>query len=353
MTDWKRILRALAPSARADIIAVFGKLEGELAAAGILDSDLRLAHFLAQIVPESAWLTKLEESLTYTTAERIRQTWKKRFPTVDSAKPYVRNPKGLAEKVYGGRMGNVQKGDGWRYRGGGLGQTTGRANYRAAGFENNPEALRTPEGALRSAITFWVDNHCERYADRDDVTGLRRVWNGGDLGLAETKATLTKAKSVLRTLPAQAKLKALRYPVGAVDGDHADRTTGAVQLLQKRSGLPVTGELDDDTLAALDTAEPLAVPAKDANLAASRTVQGAGVAGTFGFAEIVQSAGELKDQAEQAHSAISAGTVFGLVMGLVILGGAGYALYARWDDAGRPMPGFLARRFPRLAGAAA
>ena len=177
--------------------------------------------------------------------------------------------------------------------------------------------------------------------------------NGGVNGLAECRAYLAKAKTALRTIPAQAKLKALRYPVGKVDGDHGDRTTGAVQLLQKREGLPVTGELDDATLAALDNAEPLAPAAKDANLAKSRTVQGSAVAGTLGFGELAQSASELKDQVTEAQAQISAGTVFGLIVGALIVAGALYALYARWDDAGRPVPGFLARRFPRLTGAPA
>ena len=119
-----------------------------------------------------------------------------------------------------------------------------------------------------------------------------------------------------------------------------------MQLLQKRAGLPVTGEIDDETLAALDTAEPLAPAAKDANLAGSRTVQGSAVAGTIGFGELAQSASELKDQLTEAQAQVSAGTVFGLIVGGLIVAGALYALYARWDDAGRPVPGFLARRFP-------
>lgn len=351
MTDWKRILRAVAPNARADIVAAFVAGDAKITAAGIT-TPLRIAHFLAQVVPESQGLTRLEESLTYS-AERLCVVWKKRFPTLASARPYAKNPKALAEMVYGGRMGNVRPGDAYRYRGGGLGMTTGRDNYRAAGFEDRPELLRTPAIALASALTFWVDNRCAVYADRDDVVGLRQVWNGGQIGIADTKAVLAKAKAVIRTLPAQAKLAALRYPVGKVDGDHGDRTTGAVQLLQRREGLPVTGDLDDATLAVLDTADPLAVPAKDADLSKSRTIQGSGVAGTFGFGEMLQSADQLKDQLSDAEAHVSAGTVFGLIVGALIVAGAAYAIYARWDDASRPVPGFLARRFPALAGGAA
>lgn len=348
MTDWKRLLKAVAPNARADIVAVFVSDADKIAAAGIT-TPLRIAHFLAQVVPESQGLTRLEENLNYS-AQRLRVIWPKRFPTLAEANKYAKNPKALAEKVYGGRMGNVRPGDDYRYRGGGLGMTTGRSNYRAAGFEDHPEALRTPAIALASALTFWVDNHYERFADRDDVVGLRRVWNGGDIGLDETKAVLAKAKVVIRTLPAQAKLKALRYPVGVADGDPGDRTVGAVQLLQRREGLPVTGELDDVTLDLLDTAEPLAVAAKDADLTKSRTVQGSALAGTSGLGLTLDKAMELKDQVEQAQVQISAGTVLGFVAGVLIVAGAAYALYARWDDAGRPVPALVARLIPSLAG---
>ncbi len=104
-------------------------------------------------------------------------------------------------------------------------------------------------------------------------------------------------------IPAQAKLKALRYPVGAVDGTDGDRTTAAVQLLQRKAGLPVTGELDDDTLAALGTAEALPVAAKDANLAQSRTVQGgtlaAGGAAGVTVRDIVALTGMLRGEVDE------------------------------------------------------
>ena len=118
MTDWKRILPAVALHARADIVAAFVAADDRIAAAEIT-TPLRIAHFAAQIATESGGMTRLEKSLFYT-AERLCQVWPKRFPTLVSVKPYAGNPKALAEKVYGGRLGNVQPGDGWRYRGGGL-----------------------------------------------------------------------------------------------------------------------------------------------------------------------------------------------------------------------------------------
>ena len=351
MTDWKRILPAVAPGVRADLIAAFIAADARIAAAEIT-TPLRLAHFLAQVATETGGLARLEEGLSYS-AERLCKVWPARFPTLAAAKPYARNPMALAEKVYGGRLGNGRPGDGWRYRGGGALQTTGRTNYRAAGFETDPDRLRTPGPALAAALTYWADHDCNALADADDVEALRRRVNGGTIGLSECRAYLAKAKAALRVIPAQAKLKALRYPVGAVDGDHGDRTTASVQLLQKKAGLPVTGELDDDTLAALDTAEALPVAAKDASLARSRTVQGSAVAASSGTGLTIDNAIELKDQLEQANSQIQAGTVLGLIVGMIIVAGALYALYARWDDAGRPVPSVFARRFPKPIGARA
>lgn len=348
MTDWKRILPAVAPSARADLVAAFVAGDARIAAAEI-DTPLRLAHFLAQVCTETGGLRAIEEDLSYS-AERLCEVWPKRFPSLAAAKPCARNPKALAERVYGGRLGNTSPGDGYRYRGGGMLQTTGRTNYRAAGFEDRPERLRTPAVALAAALTFWADHDCNAFADADDVAGLRLRINGGANGLDECRAYLAKAKTALRVVPVQAKLKALRYPVGAIDGDPADRTLAAVQLLQRKAGLPVTGEIDDDTVAALDGAEPLPVPAKDANLAKSRTATGSAVAATGAAGLTLSDALSLKDQLDDAGGHLQAGTVIGTVVGVLIIAGALYALYARWDDAGRPLPAALARRFPRLRG---
>lgn len=186
-------IRAFAPSAAPGVVAV-------LAAPGALDravitTPLRVHHFMAQIAVESGGLSKLEENLNYS-AKRLTQVWPKRFPTIAAATPFARNPEKLANKVYGGRLGNTQPGDGWRYRGSGLMQTTGRGNFRAAGHEDDPETLRQPAGALASALKFWTDHNCNAFADRNDIVGLRKVINGGDNGLDDARIWLAKAKRV-------------------------------------------------------------------------------------------------------------------------------------------------------------
>ena len=95
-------------------------------------SDARdLPNFLAQVLHESGMLQRLEEGLSYS-AERLTQVWPRRFPTLSSAMPYARNPRALANRVYGGRIGNSAPDEGWRYRGRGLIQITGRDNYALA-----------------------------------------------------------------------------------------------------------------------------------------------------------------------------------------------------------------------------
>jgi len=148
-----------------------------------------LPDFLGQILHESVMLDRVLESLTYTTAARIRAVWPSRFPTEASAQPFVRNPQELAEAVYGGRMGNVRPGDGWRFRGRGLLQVTGRDNYRTVGralgidLEALPDALAEPAWALRSAIAWWERNIPD--AIIGDVQRITRRVNGGKHGLDE------------------------------------------------------------------------------------------------------------------------------------------------------------------------
>lgn len=111
-----------------------------------------LAYILATAKHETAGtFGPTMENLNYTTSARIRQVWPTRFPTDASAQPYVRNPEGLANKVYGWRtdLGNNQAGDGWRFRGRGLAQITGRLNYTKFGIEGQPEKALEVTTAVR------------------------------------------------------------------------------------------------------------------------------------------------------------------------------------------------------------
>lgn len=159
-----------------------------------IDTPRRMAAFLANVAHETGGGRRLVENLNYS-AERLRAVWPSRFASVQEAEPYARNPEALANKVYGGRMGNVQPGDGWRYRGRGLIQITGRANYTALGYADRPEWLETREGAAVSACRYWMINGLNATADTGDIEAVRRRVNGGAIGLDDVRRRYRAALS--------------------------------------------------------------------------------------------------------------------------------------------------------------
>lgn len=147
-----------------------------------------LDDFLGQILHESDRLKALTENMNYS-AERLCQVWPRRFPTVSDARPYANNPEALANRVYGGRMGNTAPGDGWRYRARTPIGLTGYDNYAHVGnlmgqdLVNNPELLEQPRFALEACIHWWEDRIPDSLlGDPEKVT--QRV-NGGLIGLAD------------------------------------------------------------------------------------------------------------------------------------------------------------------------
>lgn len=162
-----------------------------------ISTPARQAAFLAQVGHESAGLSRVVESLTYR-ASRIVAVWPRRFPTIAAAQPYANNPAKLADKVYGGRLGNTMAGDGYRFRGRGLLQVTGRANYAATGealgldLIGFPELLEVPHFASRSAAWWWKANGLNGLADLGNFEKITRVINGGLNGY-EDRLRLWKA----------------------------------------------------------------------------------------------------------------------------------------------------------------
>jgi len=179
--------------------------------------DSELDDFLGQILKESAKLEKTEENLSYT-ATRMAQVWPGRYARVDDfgqkmkdaaglfvpndrALELHRNPEGLANATYGGRLGNVEAGDGWKFRGRGLMQVTGRYNYRLVGealgldLLENPDQLAQPEAALRASIAWWEGNVPDSVMG--DIRKVTKIVNGADLGLAERQDLTDKAGDAL------------------------------------------------------------------------------------------------------------------------------------------------------------
>ena len=165
-----------------------------------ITTPLRVAGFLSQIGHESGGLAMLEENLNYK-AETLMRVWPKRFPTLEFAQQYARNPQKIANSVYANRMGNGDEasGEGWKYRGRGLKQLTGKDNYTAfskaigTDFVANPDLLLEPVNAALSAGWFWSANGLNALADKGDVPGMTKRINGGTIGLEQRQALYNKA----------------------------------------------------------------------------------------------------------------------------------------------------------------
>ena len=165
----------------------------------------REAHFLAQCAHESDGFRHLVENLNYS-ASVLLQVFGSRF-TPQQAVDYAHNAEGIANRVYGGRLGNGDEasGDGWLFRGRGLIQITGRENYtrfgRAVGtkVEENPDLLAQPQMAALSAAWFWSIKGCNELADAGDFVGITKRINGGTEGIDDRARWLAKAKTALDT----------------------------------------------------------------------------------------------------------------------------------------------------------
>jgi putative chitinase len=162
------------------------------------------ASFIGQCGHECGNFKVLEENLNYR-AETLMKLWKSRFPTIEIANEYSRNPKKIANKVYASRMGNRDEssGDGFRFRGRGCIQLTGHANYFHAGkacgedFVMNPDLVATPKYAAMTAGWFWSTHKLNQYADARDYVTMTKKINGGTIGLADRQKHIAHALEVL------------------------------------------------------------------------------------------------------------------------------------------------------------
>jgi putative chitinase len=185
-------LQAVAPRlTSADRAAWISALAEPLLAAGIT-TPRRVAAFLGQCSAESGGLHQLEENLNYS-ATRLCEVWPNRFPNAEAAGACAMNPEALANRVYANRMGNGDEasGDGWRFRGRGLIQITGRTayvNFAEATNMTLDQAVDhavTQAGAASSAAWFWTTHELNTLADAWSIDLLTRKINGSATGAAE------------------------------------------------------------------------------------------------------------------------------------------------------------------------
>lgn len=196
-------LRQFAPQA-GDVTAHAAALEAARLNSTV-NTPQRLCHFLGQIYVESAHFTRMEENLNYRDPARLASLFRAVKDTADAAALIAQGPQAIANRVYANRLGNGDEasGDGWRYRGSGYIQLTGRDNYRKFGNKvnmdlvDNPDLVRQPPTAARVAFAYWDATGCSPLADAGDVEGITQNVNGPALaGLADRRAATAHAMDV-------------------------------------------------------------------------------------------------------------------------------------------------------------
>jgi putative chitinase len=236
----------------------------------------RAAGFIAQCGHESNGFTVLKENLNYS-AQGLRGVFSKYFKDDATAAAYARQPEKIANRVYASRMGNSneQSGDGYKYRGRGAIQLTGKENYtRFADSINKDmdatiEYLGTLDGAVESACWFWKANNLNTICDEDDIVKMTKRINGGTIGLEDRASHYTLAKQVLAAVFSGTiqentpqveyitvsigsnndTVKAVQLALGiTADGDFGPGTERAVKTWQSANGLAADGIVGPNTI---------------------------------------------------------------------------------------------------------
>ncbi len=195
-------------SAQQDVLTAFNNLNDQYK----VNNFLRIAHFMGQVCHESGGFSIGAENMNYTNPHRLMDVWPSRFKTLDFANQYIKNPQKLANLVYANRMGNgdTASGDGFKYRGRGPMQTTGKESYARFSKKifndnrllDNPDLLLDINVGLQCAFIEWNDGSCNKFADADELKSITKIINGGLIGLDGRRLWLSTWKHALRNNPA-------------------------------------------------------------------------------------------------------------------------------------------------------
>lgn len=284
VSEIANIVAQMCPKAADNYTQAIAQGQAQFTDAGIT-TPLRIAHFLAQALHECGRFTVLREEMSYS-APRLLQVFGVNVHsaaiTPAEADQLAHQPELIAERVYGlgnphkaQELGNTQPGDGFRYRGNGVLQMTGRGAHRKAGqacgvdFEGDPDRATAPQNALKPALQEWTDGGLNAFADKNDIRTITLKINGGLNGFTERQDLFKEAfallsggaepsdaavpdndvqdlQTALNTLGANPKLQ--------VDGKFGPATEQAVMAFQRSANIPADGIPGPVTKAALQLA---------------------------------------------------------------------------------------------------
>lgn len=316
----REILR-VSPRASPELVQALAENQAALGQHKI-DTRLRVAHFLAQVMTETGGLRRLDENMNYS-ASRLTEVFSRKVVTPEKAQAIAGQPQAIANWVYRNRLGNggPETGDGWAFRGSGYIQLTGRTNYRLRGeeiglpLEQQPDLVRKPGPGLQAATAYWSSRAINAAADLNDRRGVRRLVNGPRMegldqailwhnriwtGIYGGRPPFTNEGAVIETAESQLAgeeddalrrilvdeglAEATEFETGT-ESAKAEATATALRAFQESRGLPMTGELDEETFYAItdpdewrsteEVALTAAPPMEDANRGVRHDLQGA------------------------------------------------------------------------------
>lgn len=195
----------LSPKIAGEKATLYAKVLADATGANAIDTDLRIAHFLAQVAQETGGLRSLVESTAYKDAKRLDRLFTNVQGTAHAERLIAAGPQAIGNTIYANKLGNgnAASGDGFRFRGRGFLQVTGRANYTKLGkiigvpLDKEPEQLGEPLPAARAAAAFWRMRDINIAADANDISTVTLLVNGpARLHLAERRTWLKTSRKI-------------------------------------------------------------------------------------------------------------------------------------------------------------